>query len=419
MRLLFFVIACLVLHYSKAQLTDSANARLYRILPDFPYRQEIKNSVWLPGGDFIAGRRTGADSISLGGPVQKSVSSFFLAKFEVRNKDYRQFVHYVRDSIVHSFLGHFIKDGNSRRIDWAAVINWKDERLDPLMLVPEERIFGRKELDVTKLCYQLSSGEKIPVYPDTLVWIRDFAYSYNEPMTKRYYSHPAFGNYPVVGVNQLQAMAYCDWKSREWNNALAAMNESSFRFEVRLPGSDEWEYAAQAHYPLSVTDTTQTKSYSSVINDNQRTKNNGFSYNFGKFFTLDSLLIKSYYNDGFFYTAPGNTYKPDSSGFYNLIGNVAEWTSTRGSYRPVYTTSGNNEELAALKKKFPRSPFAVLNEKEIDAYLQQYAIVKGGSWCTDDVFYLEPGANQYEVPGGTGHCYLGFRIAFSLVGTGR
>ena len=49
--------------------------------------------------------------------------------------------------------------------------------------------------------------ERFPIraYPDTLVWIRDFSYSYNEPMTKRYFSHPAFGNYPVVGVNWKQA----------------------------------------------------------------------------------------------------------------------------------------------------------------------------------------------------------------------
>ena len=32
--------------------------------------------------------------------------------------------------------------------------------------------------------------EQVDVYPDTLVWIRDFAYSYNEPMTRNYFWQP-------------------------------------------------------------------------------------------------------------------------------------------------------------------------------------------------------------------------------------
>jgi hypothetical protein len=43
--------------------------------------------------------------------------------------------------------------------------------------------------------YIIKYDEK--VYPDTLVWMRDFSYSYNEPMAKRYFAHPSFGNYPL------------------------------------------------------------------------------------------------------------------------------------------------------------------------------------------------------------------------------
>ena len=40
----------------------------------------------------------------------------------------------------------------------------------------------------------------VPIYPDTTVWIRDFNYSYNEPMHNDYFWHDACNDYPVVGV---------------------------------------------------------------------------------------------------------------------------------------------------------------------------------------------------------------------------
>ncbi len=413
-RLLLFVTSFFSLYSATAQNADSVIAVVTRFLPEFTYRQELKNCVFLPGGSFVAGRRNGADSISLGAPVNKFVQPFFIAKFEVRNKDYRKFVQYVKDSIAHTLLGHFISNGNALQINWDKEIDWKDERLEPLFLSPDDRLFGRKEPDVNKLIYRTFSGQNIAIYPDTLVWIRDFAYSYNEPMTKRYFSHPAYGNYPVVGINQLQAMAYCDWKTLQWNIELVAMNEKKFRFEVRLPSSDEWEYAAQADYPFLLTDSTQRKAYRTVMYS-QRFENNGYRYNFGKYFDQSGLLIKSFGNDGFFYTAPGNTYKPGRNGLYNLIGNVAEWTASNGGYQPLYNSAGENEELATFRKKFPNSPFKTMDEKGIDAYLKKYVIVKGGSWSTDELFYLEPGANQYFFPDSTSHSFLGFRIAVSIV----
>jgi hypothetical protein len=47
--------------------------------------------------------------------------------------------------------------------------------------------------------------EEVAVYPDTAVWIKDFNYSYNEPMHNDYFWHTAFDDYPVVGVSWKQA----------------------------------------------------------------------------------------------------------------------------------------------------------------------------------------------------------------------
>jgi len=366
----------------------------------------------MKGGEFMAGRRTGGDSVNLGIPIKKNIHPFFISKFEVRNKDYRGFVTWVRDSIAHVLLKHFAVGTNNKQIDWTKLINWKDDRLDPIMVSPDERIYGRKEIDANRIIYKMSSGQEIAIYPDTLCWIRDFAYSYNEPMTKRYFQHPAFGNYPVVGVTQLQALAYCDWKTVQWNNALLAVNETKCRLIVRLPSSEEWEYAATPEFPLTVRDTAQIKSYQNPTG--YKATNYGYKYNFGKYYSEANMQLKSYIDDGFFYTAPGNTYKPDSNGLYNLLGNVAEWTASYGSYQPLYDQHGINQELSALRKKFPNSPFKEMEETAIDAYLKKYVIVKGGGWSDEDL-YLQTGINQYYLPGSTVHCYLGFRIAVELI----
>lgn len=54
--------------------------------------------------------------------------------------------------------------------------------------------------------------------PDTLVWRRPL--SYNEPYVNNYLRHPAYGNYPVVGVSALQAERYCEWRTDMVNEKL-------------------------------------------------------------------------------------------------------------------------------------------------------------------------------------------------------
>ncbi|MGZ3814842.1 MAG: SUMF1/EgtB/PvdO family nonheme iron enzyme, partial [Mucilaginibacter sp.] len=61
--------------------------------------------------------------------------------------------------------------------------------------------------------------------PDTLVWRRPL--SYNDPYVENYLRHPAFNDYPVVGVSWDQAQDYCVWRTDR-------MNENILRETGRL-----------------------------------------------------------------------------------------------------------------------------------------------------------------------------------------
>ena len=54
--------------------------------------------------------------------------------------------------------------------------------------------------------------------PDTLVWRNRLGY--NETMTNNYLRHPAYAEYPVVGVNWIQASEYAKWRTNRVNESI-------------------------------------------------------------------------------------------------------------------------------------------------------------------------------------------------------
>lgn len=324
---------------------------------------------YIPGKTFVSLAFTGSDSMSKYRSRNSSVKGFYISKTEVTNREYREFVHYVRDSIAHALLSHFSNGAGA--INWGRKINWEDKSLEPLMTPAEDRFAGQKQIDPGKIVYVVDyygKEEIISIYPDTLVWMRDFSYSYNEPLAKNYFAHAEYDQYPVVGISMKQAMAFCWWKTAQINQSFK--NSAGIEVAVRLPTNAEWESAA-----FEQKDTTILA-----------TKNNNYRYNFGNIIDGNRMTVKTYRDDGYFYTGPVKSYGVGSYGLYDIKGNVAEWTST------------SMEEVmnAEVKETRTRSIF----------------VAKGGGWNSTP-FYLQAGVCQF-LPANATHSYIGFRYMVTI-----
>jgi len=87
-----------------------------------------------------------------------SIAGFFMDDTEITNNEYRQFEHWVRDSVAHKLLGNIIVDEESglERIDWSIDIDWEDTETKELlasMVYPKDDPLGGG-LNTTKLIYE-------------------------------------------------------------------------------------------------------------------------------------------------------------------------------------------------------------------------------------------------------------------------
>ncbi|KAA3649969.1 MAG: hypothetical protein DWP98_05910 [Bacteroidetes bacterium] len=187
---------------------------------------------------------------------------FYFRKFEVTNKEYKEFVNWVRDSIYRTalFESGFTEFGHYKYLennDSILVINWNSKidfnnkelvnELEYFFKPNYERFYTQREIDTRRLNYNFNyqNQTSINIYPDTLVWVTDFNYSFNEPLTNTYFWHPAYSNYPVVGINFWQAKAFLNWKTKQHQNKL---DESGVHLIVKynLPNDFQWDIVATA-----------------------------------------------------------------------------------------------------------------------------------------------------------------------------
>jgi sulfatase modifying factor 1 len=170
--------------------------------------------------------------------------------------------------------------------------------------------------------------------PDTLVWRNPLAY--NEPYIELYLRHPAFQDYPVVGVSWVQANAYCAWRTER------ARENGTLQQPFRLPTEAEWEYAAlglQGNLNKDIEMLETGKIYPWNGMSVRRKVKNGkegqvlanFKIGGGNNMGLAGYLKDN--GDEGDITVHVKHYLPNDVGLYNMAGNVNEWVGD--VYRPL------------------------------------------------------------------------------------
>ena len=379
-------------------------------------------TVYIPSGTIHVGANEQDIPNSMIAPnKQITVTAFYMDETEITNNEYRQFVDEVLDSIFRDKMGEKFQipltdpisgeETGEHAINYRERIEEEDMKngdIQDLYYQGGEIYYRTKQYDVRKIKYRydyidlraaaqlkrqdgykvsrekFKKQEEVEIYPDTLVFMRDFTYAYNEPISTMYYWHPKYDDYPVVGVNWKQARAFAHWRTFKLN-AFYAMNDENGVTAFRLPTEYEWEYAArggrdQSMYPWGGPYVRNAKGCSLA----------NFKPGRG-----------DYGADGGVYPIRVASYFPNDFGLYDMSGNVAEWTVSAYAESAHLFTHDLNSDYQ-------------YDAKDEDSETLKRKVIRGGSW-KDIAAFVQVGARSYEYQDSS-NSYVGFRTVQSYVG---
>jgi|TARA_B110000914_G_C15518518_1_gene475285 sulfatase modifying factor 1 len=461
--LLFFVVSVFLISCSKSDRGELVGSKGKKFLPDKPSGMTL-----VPSGSYLMGMSDDDMAQLQNAPVSTvSVKAFYMDETEITNGEYRQFVNWVRDSIVRDALakraifdlgdgpsqedlemdnsinkfypryeisedvpdeekGGYVKylednligidfsDKNTYVLNYDVDLIWERGEYPDLayaqvmegefeegtgFFLPKEesyngeRTFNTKKIEYTYTKFDAEAAiesdsetrknffrqKTIAIYPDTTAWIKDFSYSYNEPMHNDYFWHNAYNEYPVVGVSWEQAKAFAHWRTMYKNQYQKSKRKTGQRVAAfRLPSEAEWEYAARgglesATYPWGGPYTLDSK---------------------GCFLANFKPNRGDYAADNALYTVEAESYWPNDYGLFNMSGNVSEWTESsydKGSYNFDSGLNPNISDSTNLRK-----------------------VVRGGSW-KDVAYFLRVSTRDYEYKDEK-RSYIGFRTVQDYLG---
>jgi gliding motility-associated lipoprotein GldJ len=337
----------------------------YEVNLDFKEQATGPGLVFVEGGSFTMGRveqdvMYDWDNV----PKKQTVPSFYMDEIEVRNIDYLEYLFWLK------------------------------------------RVYGGSYPEVhTK------------ALPDTLVWRDKLAY--NEPLVDQYLRHPAYKNYPVVGVSWSQATDYCVWRTDRVNERILIdacilkenmeqMDDDVFTTQAylqgqyegividapknltnknygsgedtrlvrledgmllpnyRLPTEAEWEFAALGYVGNTIEENTNNRKLypwsGSSLRNNSRKNSGQIMANF-KRGRGDNMGIAGNLNDNADIPTSVRSYWPNDYGLYNMAGNVSEWVMD--VYRPVI------EQTASADHRSFRGNVYKTQERDEDGFVAE------------------------------------------------
>ncbi len=439
MKKLFFILAASTALFWSCG--TASNGELVGV-NDRPYFEDIdlKGMVFINQGNYTMG--AGVQNATYGRkqsePRKMQISSFFMDETEITNNEYRQFVYAVRDSVARRILGEAGQEGflieedqygeplDPPVLNTKTKIKYKDQEVFQALVDAGFYITDinhRRIVDVSKLNYEYYyinyaevakkennietkseyrgtsfavrpkglnnrssqiQRDNVNIYPDTLCWVHDYAYSMNEDYTRSYFSSSAYDNYPVVGITWRQARAFCVWRSNMLNQYLESIDYAMMN-DFRLPTEGEWEYAARG----GIAAQSYPWGGPYVRNPN------------GCFLANYEPLRGAFDDDGGVRTLMVGHYAPNDYGLYDMSGNVSEWCLDAYDLN-TYTVASAN------------APYYHYDAKDDDALAMKRKVIRGGSW-KDQKYFIQVQTRDFEFMD-TAKCYIGFRCVQPYLG---
>ena len=390
-----------------------------------------------------------------------SVEGFWMDETEVTNSKYRQFVNYVRDSILRERLSEFdetykkvITDKDGEEI--GTQLNWKkalprrpnedeQEIIDAMYVV--NPVTGDKMLDYRQLNYRyevydytsaalrrnrLNPQERnlntdITVDPNEQVWIsKDTAYINDEgKIIRETINRQLTGPWDFLNTYIVNVFPDTTCWVNDFPNA---DNEMYMRYYFSNPAYNDypvvgvtWEQAnafcawrteyllkglgPAARYVQRYRLPTEAEWEFAARGKDQNEfpwDNEDVASGKGCFFANFKPDDGNYTKDGNLITSKVGIYSSNSNGLYDMAGNVAEWTST------IYTEAG----VEAMNDINPQLKYNAAPE---DPYRLKKKSVRGGSW-KDPESYIRSAWRSSEYQNQP-RSYIGFRCVRSLANT--
>ncbi len=396
-----------------------------------------------------------------------SVESFWMDETEITNSKYKQFVFWVRDSIIRERLADPSYGGNEAfkieedkegnpitpYLNWNKPIPWRNANEDEQRAIESvyrtNPITGRRELDPTQLNYRYEIfnhtaaaqrknrldptrreyNTDIPVDNTLPVISKDTAYITEEgEIVRETITRPLTGDYDFL--NTYIVNVYPD--TTAWINDFEnAYNEPYTRMYFAHAGYND--------YPVVGVSWDQANAFANWRTDflkrslgregafiepfrlpteaeweyAARAGNSESLYPWDETLPMDERgcfyanfkpMEGDFVRDGHLITSPVGTFKPNDFGLYDMAGNVSEWTST-----------AYNESIDRLTADI--NPEYRYNAAKEDPYKMKRKIVRGGSW-KDVSHNLRSDLRQWEYQNEQ-RSYIGFRCVRTQIGFAR